>query len=227
MQDNKQALINYLSDFITPHKKKLIRDTLKYRTNHITICLEDIYQSQNASATIRTCDSMGVQNLHVIENRNTYLQNPDVTLGSSQWITLNRYNKKTKSNTIDCINHLKTKGYHIVATSPHQPGTTMNKIGIRKKLAFLFGTEKKGLSKQALKGADSFLKIPMYGFTESFNISVSVAIVLSQIIHRLHQSKVKWNLTQQEKKSLTLAWYKGIIKNGELVANEFLKNQLH
>ncbi len=80
----KKSLLNYLSQFLTEKRRSLFTKVLDSRTRHLTVVIEDIYQSQNASAVLRTCDLTGVQDLHIIENKNIYDINPDVALGSSK-----------------------------------------------------------------------------------------------------------------------------------------------
>ena len=95
----------------------------------------------------------------------------------------------------------------------------VNDFDISKKSAFFFGTEKEGLSEQVLSQADTFLKIPMVGFTESLNISVAVAIVLQQLTDRLRRSDLHWQLTEEERYDTLVHWTKQSIRN----VNDVLK----
>ncbi len=215
-------LLEHFSKFITENKKNLIEKNLPFRTRHITLVLEDIFQPHNASATLRTCECLGIQDIHIIENINRYKLNPNVVMGSSKWLTLHRYNKEG-NNTKAAILSLKEKGYKIVATSPHYDGKTPTTLPLDSKSAILFGTELTGLSKEALDLADEYIQIPMFGFTESFNISVSVALVLSRLVERLHNSSVDWRLSKEELEELRLDWYRKSIKNSHIIEEEFLK----
>jgi tRNA (guanosine-2'-O-)-methyltransferase len=108
---------------------------------------------------------------------------------------------------------LKSKGYQIIATTPHENDCMLEDFDITKKAAFFFGTERDGLSEEVLKNADGFLKIPMVGFTESLNISVSAAILLQNLTTRLRKSDVKWQLTEDEILVKRLQWAKNSIKD--------------
>ena len=114
----KKQLIRHLSTFITKERLNLFYANLKERTNYITIVLEDIFHSQNASAVLRTADCFGIQNIHIIENRNQHNTNPNVSLGSSKWLTETFYNQN-KNNTKECLQSLKKEGFKILATTPH------------------------------------------------------------------------------------------------------------
>ncbi|HOY30920.1 MAG TPA: RNA methyltransferase [Bacteroidales bacterium] len=216
------ALIDYLSGFITENRLDKFNKIINLRTRFITIVLEDIYQPHNASAVLRSCECIGVQDVHIIENKNKYEINPNITLGSSKWLTLIRYNQ-IEYNTSNCIKNLKKTGYQIVATSSNLNGQSIEQISVDKKIALFFGTEKDGVSNDVIDNADCFVKIPMFGFTESFNISVSVAICLYSLTNRLRKSDIIWQLTEEEKSAIKLQWLKNSIKNANAIESDFKK----
>lgn len=203
-------LYEQLAEFISPNKRALFDRMAPLRTRHVTVVLEDIYQSQNASAVVRTSDLVGLQDIHVIENRNAYQLNPDVTLGSSKWVDIHRY-RKYEDNVMACVDALKKKGYRIVATSPRSEHITPESIDLERPMAFCFGTELTGLSDALLSAADEHLRIPMHGFTESYNISASAAIVLYTVMQRLRESNVHWQLPEEELITLKLAWARKMV----------------
>ena len=217
----KQEFYAYLSQFITENKRQKFEEVLQNRTRFITVVLEDIFQPHNASAVLRSCDSFGIQDVHIIENENTYELNPDVEVGSAKWLTLKKYNHK-ESNTLDCMQHLKSQGYKIIATSPRKNDCSLHELKLDGKIALMFGKEKEGLSETALQNADGFMKIPMYGFVESLNISVSAAISLQHLSRQLRLSKLNWQLTEEEKLDLRLTWAKKVLGKANLYENEFL-----
>lgn len=215
-------LLSHLLEFITPERKSLFEKVIVNRTRHITVVLEDIYQSHNASAVLRTCDLTGVQDVHIIENSNQYDVNPDVALGSSKWLNLFKYNE-TDQNTLLAYNKLREQGYRIVASTPHKNDQDLENIPIDGKMAIVFGTELNGLSNVAIENADEFLRIPMFGFTESFNISVSAALILFTLTNRLRNSSVNWHLSHTEIQEILLEWSRRSIKRSDILENQFLK----
>ncbi|RXQ93902.1 TrmH family RNA methyltransferase [Ancylomarina salipaludis] len=220
----KQELIQFFETVMNEDRIELIDKNVNNRTRYITVVLENIFQPQNASAVMRSCDCFGVQDLHVIENSNQYELNPKVVMGSSKWIDLKRYNSKDE-NTLDAINHLRSEGYRIVATTPHTNDILLPDFDLAKgKAAFFFGTELTGLSEVVMDNADEFVKIPMYGFTESFNISVSASLVLNHLASDLRRSNIDWQLTAEEKLDLKLEWYKKSIKSGQKMIDRFKKS---
>jgi tRNA (guanosine-2'-O-)-methyltransferase len=218
----KQKLLGHLLEFITAERKARFYEMLSLRTRYLTIILEDIYQPHNASAVLRSCDCFGIQDVHIIENKNKYEVNPDVALGSSKWLTLYKY-KGSGSNTADCLRKLKMDGYRIVATTPHKNDFTPDTLPFDGKFALLFGTELQGLTEEAINLADSFIRIPMYGFTESLNISVSAAILLHSLTSRLRKSDVSWGLEEKEKTGILIEWAACTIRKPDVIIRDFLK----
>lgn len=216
----KQRFFEFLSTYVSEHKLNRYNEVLSYRTRHMTVVLEDIYQSQNASAVLRSAECFGVQDIHIVENYNRYELNPDVAMGSPKWLTMHKY-KKSENSTALCFNALREKGYRIVATSPHAKGYTMYNFPIEEKFALVFGTELKGLSPYAMEQADEYVAIPLFGFTESFNISVTAALFLHEFKTRMHQSAINWHLTDEEKLDLSIEWAKKSIKRVDLLEKYF------
>lgn len=218
----KEKLVDFFAQFITDERFKRLNDVIVNRTRHFTVVLEDIYQSQNASAVLRSCDCFGVQDVHIIENKNKYNINPDVELGSAKWLNLHKYNWN-KDNTLECIDALKKKGYRIIATTPHYQSVPLEELSIDNKFALMFGTEIDGLSDVALQNADEFVKIPMVGFTESLNISVSAAVCMHHLNWKLRNSEIDWRLSDEETLEIKLNWLRAIISRSDVVEKEFLK----
>ncbi len=219
----KTALYEYLSGFATENKRSKIEQVLDHRTRYVTVVLEDIYQPQNASAVVRSCDCFGIQDLYVIENRNIFEVKAGVTLGASKWVDIHRYNRANEDNTVTCLTELKQRGYRLIATTPHRDDCLLHELPLEGKMALLFGTEELGLSETALSMADEYVRIPMFGFTESFNISVSVAICLYHIISALHQSDIQWQLTPEERLDIKLNWIRKIINRPDLLEKKFFE----
>lgn len=188
----------------------LFSKVLEQRTNYFSVATQDVYQLHNTSAVIRSCDVFGVQNIHVIEERNLKKIDREIAMGAQKWVDVNRYN-----STHECLKNLRGQGYQIVATSPHEGATELDDFDISKPSVFFFGTEKDGLSPEVMKQADVSLKIPMVGFTESLNISVSAAIILQALTGRLRKSDYPWQLTEAEKRALKFRWAKKSIKNAD------------
>lgn len=218
-----EKLLEALYQIITPEKVEKFERIASERTRHLTVVVENLYQEHNASAVIRSCDCFGVQDIHIIEKNNKFTVNRDIALGAGQWITHNHYTDPLYPTT-KCIQSLKDKGYKIAATTPHTDAYTINDLPIDEPLAILFGTEQTGLSEKALDSADYFVKIPMVGFTESFNISVSAALTMNTIRTRLEeQSDFEWKLPKEEQTNLKIEWCKNIIRHPDAVVRDLIR----
>ncbi len=212
------ALFKYLQTYLTERRKELFQQVLAQRTRHFTVATEDVYQLHNTSAVMRTCDVFGIQDLHVVEERLGKRVDKEIAMGAQKWVSLKRYNSVT-----ECIKNLKDSGYQIIATTPHNSSTLLHQFDVSKKSAFFFGKESYGLSKTVMEAADGFLKIPMYGFTESLNISVSAAIILQSVVSKLKQSATDWRLSEEEKFQIEMEWMKKTIKSSEEIIERYYR----
>lgn len=224
MTEKESLLLLHLEQFVSEHKKQFIDHVLSHRTRHVTVVLEDIYQSQNASAVVRTCECMGLQDIHIVENTAKYDVNVRVLKGSNKWMNLIRYRNKDENNTARCMQSLRENGYRIFVADPSADCTSVHDLDVNKgKLALVFGNELRGLSTFAWEHADEKIRIPMYGFTESLNISASVAISLSSLVNKMKQSDQYFGLSEEEKNEIRLNWYRKIVRRSETLEREFLR----
>ena len=224
--DDKQLrgeLVAYLQQFVTEERQARLREILENRTHHVTVVLEDLFQTQNISAVLRTCDCYGVQNVHVIKHRNEFEIHKDISMGADKWLSIHQY-PHSEHNVKDCIDRLHEQGYWVAATLPDEQKRTIFDLPVERKTAFLFGTELTGLSDEAIKYADGNVLIPMYGFTESFNISNSAAIILSHFSERMRHSEAQWQLLPEEKEELYFEWLQKSVKNPDGLIDYYMKN---
>jgi len=241
---NNQQLIEALQPFVTAERFNLLQNKLKLRTRHITIVLENVHHEQNISAVIRTCECLGIQDLHIIENSNQHTTHPTIDRGADKWLNITRYNTFTNNSQI-CIEKLRQQGYRIVATTPHDdaenmppaPGFGANytltqrsdslyNFDISKgKAAIVIGSERMGISKYVAQHADDYITIPMVGFTESLNLSACTAIIASHLRQQMEKQNIGIGLSQTENDEIMVNWLIGSIRNADLVLKHILKNE--
>jgi tRNA (guanosine-2'-O-)-methyltransferase len=209
-------LLTYLEGFISENRKNGFIRVLKNRTNHFTVAMEDVFQLHNTSAVMRSCEVFGIQELHVIEQKFGKSLDKEIAMGAEKWVDIHRFNSIS-----DCIATIKSKGYQIIATTPHDDSCLLQDFDITKPSALFFGTERDGLSEEVMQNADGFLKIPMVGYTESLNISVSAAIIIQNITNRLRQSEIKWQLTEDEILEKRLDWTRKSIKDIDFIEKNY------
>jgi tRNA (guanosine-2'-O-)-methyltransferase len=211
-------LLTYLEGFISENRKAGFLRVLKNRTKHFTIAMEDVYQLHNTSAVMRSCEVFGIQELNVIEQKYGKSIDKEIAMGAEKWVDIHRF-----STIQECITNLKSKGYQIIATTPHNDSCLLHEFDISKPSALFFGTERNGLSEEVLQQADGFLKIPMVGYTESLNISVSAAIIIQDITNRLRQSTINWQLSEDEILEKRLDWTRKSIKDIDFIEKKFFE----
>lgn len=213
--------VAYLREFVVDDKNRLFDRLIQERTDYATVVLEDLYQSHNQSAVMRSADCYGIQNVHLIENRNHYDSTSTVSQGAREWLTLHRH-RKLENNTQEAIDHLRAAGYRIIATTPHTDDVLIEDLDLeRGPMAFFFGTELTGLSDLVISQADEFVKVPMYGFTESLNISVCAALVMYSVTRRLRASDIDWHLSELRRDKVLFQWYCNAIKASDEILERF------
>ena len=210
----------YLENIVTDKRKERFLEVLENRTKHLTIVCEDLFQLHNTSAVMRSCEVFGLQDLHVIEQKFGKTIDKEIAMGAEKWVDIHRYN-----NNQACIDSLKVKGYQIVATTPHVDAFHLEDFDVTKPSAIFFGTERLGLSEDIMKQADTYLKIPMVGFTESLNISVSAAIIIQQLTNKLRRSEVDWKLNSQEILEKKIDWCRKSIKDIDFITERYLEDK--
>lgn len=214
MENDK--LLHYLEGFISENRKQRFLEVLKFRTKHFTIAVEDVYQMHNTSAVMRSCEVFGIQELNIIEQKYGKSIDKQIAMGAQKWVDIIEH-----SSSKVCMDNLREKGYQIIATTPHNDSCTIENFDITKPSALFFGTEKQGLSDEVINQADGYLKIPMVGFTESLNISVSAAIIIQDITNRLRNSDIEWQLSASEILDKRLDWTRKTIRDIENVESRF------
>lgn len=213
-----EKVLEAFYDIISESKQEMYDRIAADRTRHMVVAMENIKKDHNASAIMRTCDCFGVQDLHTIEKDVEYVVQREIAKGASNWIDLHSHSTGENPG-IECLQHLKNQGYLIVSTTPHTD-KTIHDIPIDKPLALLFGTEIHGISDELIEQSDIKVSIPMYGFTESYNVSVSAALCLSHLRNRLENSDIDWKLSHEEQVALKIKWCTKIVRNGEAVEQE-------
>lgn len=213
-----EKLLAYLEEMITPERVERFKVILEERTKYITVAIEDVFQRHNMSAVIRSCEVFGIQDAHVIEKRNAKCLDEEISMGAQNWVNVYEY-----KDTINCIESLRKNGYKIIATTPHNDSCYLDDFKLDSKIALFFGTERDGLSDEVLENADGYLKVPMVGFTESLNISVSAAIILQSLTNKLKRSNLNWQLNDEEKQEKQLDWTKKSIKSIDAILDRYSK----
>lgn len=214
-----ESCIATFYSFLTDERKQRFESVLDKRTRYITLVLEDIFQSRNASAIMRSTDGFGIQDLHIIEDNHKWIGTKSVSKGASSWLTLHRYKNGDPTNR--CVDKLRAEGYRIVATSPHEGSYTPDTLPIDKPIAVVLGTELTGMSTKILSQVDDYLTITMDGFSESFNVSVAAAVILNRLRSRMDENGIVSKLSEEERQKLRLIWAYRSVNDPDAILRHF------
>ena len=206
--DDRYAL---LSPYLTEARKRRFAEVLGQRTNWVTAVTEDLFDPHNISAVLRSCDGFGIQEAHIIEVNNPYRVSPGVAKGAAKWLDIERH-----TDTTHALRDLKSRGFAICCTTPHTDDTTPEAVPLDRPVALVFGSEGPGITDAARAEADHFVRIPMYGFTESFNISVAAALTLQTVTQRVRASSdIDWRLPESEHPRILGDWAVRTVKDAQ------------
>ena len=177
-QHGPEAICRALEPMLTPERIARIDAVLAQRLASVTAAVEDTYDPHNAAATIRTCEALGLQELNVIEPGARFSAAKGVTRGAHRWIDLHRWPSATQA-----IDDLHARGFRVYATLPDAK-VSIEDVDVGSPLAVIFGNEHDGVSQSAIAACDASITVPMFGFTESFNLSVTVGLAMGRLAQR-------------------------------------------
>ncbi len=172
------VICRVLEPMLTAERIARIDAVLGARLASVATVVEDTYDPHNAAATIRTTEALGLQDLHVIEPHMRFSATKGVTRGAHRWIDLHRWPAAESA-----VAHLRSSGFRVYATAPDAK-VSVEDVDVSGPLAILFGNEHEGLSQTAIAACDASITVPMFGFTESYNLSVTVALAMSRLATR-------------------------------------------
>jgi len=174
-----EAVIRALEPMLTPERIARIHAVLAARLASIASAVEDTYDPHNAAATIRTSEALGLQELHVIEPGERFSAARGVTRGAHRWIDLHRWPAADAA-----VHGLHARGFRVYATLPDPGAVSIEDVDVSTPLAVIFGNEHAGVSDAAVAACDGAITVPMFGFTESYNLSVTVGLAMGRLAAR-------------------------------------------
>ena len=183
----------------TKARTEKVERVLSLRQPDLRVVLEEVTNTHNASAVVRTCYTAGILKVDIIySNTEPFKINEAITTRADKWLKMTRY-----SSGSQCLKKLKTAGYKIAATHLGPDSVAYTSIDYTQPMAIVFGNESEGISKEALKWSDYIIKIPLFGMAQSLNLSVSVGIILYEAI-RQRQEKGFFQQTRLSPKEYQL-----------------------
>jgi tRNA (guanosine-2'-O-)-methyltransferase len=204
------AICAALEPMLTPERIARIDAVLAARLTSVVTVVEDTYDPHNAAATIRTTEAFGLGELHAIEPNQRFAAAKGVTRGSHKWVDIHRWKRAE-----DAVGALHTRGFKVYATLPGAPFSIEN-VDVSTPIAIAFGNEHSGLTPEAVQACDGAVGVPMFGFSESFNLSVTVALAMSRVAARRRaQIGSTGDLPEAERRRLRARWFALKIRGAE------------
>ncbi|GGI99127.1 hypothetical protein GCM10010885_05770 [Alicyclobacillus cellulosilyticus] len=193
---------HWLVEMFRPERVMRMVEVLRHRTRYISVLLEAVDDGHNQAAVLRSADAFGVQNVTVVAGQQPFAPNKKVTQGAHKWLTI-----RQEPSIATAVQHLKAQGYRICATYLGEGAVPIDEMDLSQPTVLVFGNEHRGISEAAANLADGKFFIPMYGFVQSFNISVAAALALHDATRRARQTAGdRYFLTPAERRSVFLQW---------------------
>jgi tRNA (guanosine-2'-O-)-methyltransferase len=208
--------------FTSSERLARFEKVLSQRTDRIVPVFENMHKPYNAAAVVRTCDALGVAYAHFIEAESTALFSRGISKGAQNWLDVSTYDSRDA-----CLDRLRSEGFVFAATCFDENAIAPEELPLDEKIAVIFGNEKHGISAEALAACKYRIAIPMYGFVDSFNISVAAGILFYVHLSRVRQLPVEeWQLSRPQKKKLMRSWIFHNTRFGKLLRNKKWRKKL-
>lgn len=213
------TVVAALAPLLSDDRKNRIETVLDQRLTSVTVVLENLHDPRNGAAAIRSVEAIGLSAIHVIESAETFSASVPVTIGADKWLDIHRY-----KSVAGCANALREAGMMLCALCPGAE-TTIDDVAVDRPIALFAGNEHAGLSDEAIAAADTTASIPIFGFSQSFNLSVSVALAASRIAERRRQSLgAAGDVPGELRARLRARWYALGVRNPRPIIARFVSN---
>jgi tRNA (guanosine-2'-O-)-methyltransferase len=163
---------------ITERREARVRGVLQGRLGSVVVVLEAVNRRHNSSAIIRSCECFGLHEVHLVSG-GEFHPSKGAARGSERWLELHEHHSTTA-----CIQGLKARGFRVYAADLAQQVHSPASVPVDGKIAILMGAELTGVSGEARGLVDGYICVPMHGMTESLNVSVAAACIISQVSER-------------------------------------------
>ncbi|MBT8495136.1 MAG: RNA methyltransferase [Deltaproteobacteria bacterium] len=209
-----------LTPFVSPERQARIEQILDQRLRSLTVVIENLYDGHNGAAAIRSIEAVGIQTLHAIEEASPFKIGKGVTIGCEQWVTIEKH-----KTTDECIGQLKDNGFILTATVP-DADMALDDLDGSVQRALIFGNEHEGLTDRAIGLCDELVRIPMHGFTQSFNLSVSVALTVTRASAARRAALGRaGDLEVEQKRQLRARWYANSVRGAGGIIDRYVAGQ--
>ncbi len=207
---SQDVRIQLLEQQLSPDRLQRLQEVLAQRTRKLSVVLENLYHPENANGVLRTAECVGIQEVHLIQEKFAWKYNRNIARGAGKWLDVGLWETGSA-----CYADLKDRGFVLVTTSAAPGSLSPEELPLDRPIALVFGNESVGVTPAAEALADYRVHIPMAGLTESYNIGVSAGILLYVLGNRLRQESPDWALSHRETRDLYEDWLRKAVKFAE------------
>ena len=210
--------IEILRPYLSDRRAEKIDSVLSRRTRDLCVVLDRFDKPHNYMAVLRTLEAFGIQDAHIIPMHGVSKSDisKSVTQGADKWLSIRIYPDWRK-----CFQVLRENAYKLYAACLSNEAASIEDISTTSKIALVFGNELDGLDPEETEACDGAFMLPMYGFSQSFNVSVACALSIQRLFIAREAAGHKWTgLSESEKNALKIEWYKKAVQNSEKLLNE-------
>lgn len=205
-KEEKEKFYLELAEELTEHKRALFEEKIQYRTRHISLALEDMMKTQNASALMRTADAFGVHEVHVYDKNERFNVSSGISKGVEKWLDVRFFNTYDEGGVETWAEGLKSGGKKLYVTALNEHAKPLDQLDPTVPAVICFGNEQLGASQALIQAADELVYIPMKGFVESFNVSVSCGIALHHLTLGMDRSGIPRGLSPEDSLDTRIQW---------------------
>jgi tRNA (guanosine-2'-O-)-methyltransferase len=167
------SLIRKLEPLVLERRRERMKEVIAKRLASVTVMFDSPYDPHNGAAIVRSCEAFGVQSLHVIERTAKFLVAPSVARGAEKWVDVNAYPSPEPA-----LAAVKNRHFKLVAAHPDGE-LVPSDLSKMERVCIVLGNERSGIGADLLHVCDARVRVPMRGFIESLNVSVTAAILLA------------------------------------------------
>jgi tRNA (guanosine-2'-O-)-methyltransferase len=171
--DDAEKVIRALEPFVLERRRERLLGVIGRRLESVTVLFDAPHDPHNGAAVVRSCEAFGVQFLHVVERVEHFLAAPSVARGAQKWVDVVCH--ETASAAIDTARRMDLE---LVSTHPDGELLPRDLASIPR-VALVLGNERDGITDDLAKACARSVRVPMRGFIESLNVSVTAAILLA------------------------------------------------
>lgn len=209
----KEEFYGELARELSEHKRALFEEKVKLRSRHISLALEDMMKTQNASALMRTADAFGVHRVDVYDKNERFNVSSGISKGVEKWLDVDFFNTYDDGDVVTWAEKLKSTGKKLYVTALNENAKPLEELDPSIPATICFGNEQLGASDELINSADEVVYIPMKGFVESFNVSVSCGIALHHLTLGMDKAGIPRGLDELDALETKINWALRTIPN--------------